>query len=233
MASTESVTFTQFLLATLAITPKLYLHVWVGSRFYVLADPDSRGRMDTHTKVVNGVFVAFGTALGIATSWYLYRLTMKYVAEAELSLGDDLEAGLLDQQVDELLDEEEAEGSEGESPRVHESLSPRPDVQYTSTHSSREALPLQPVPRPAAAERTPSAASQPASSHARHQSEDWGEAEFSDFEERVRPAAPGGDGATKHDEESSDGEGWGLEEVAEDSEEERSPPTKGKDRWLD
>lgn len=43
-----------------------------------------------------------GTILGIATSWYLYRLTMRYVSETTEMPEEDLEAGLLDD-VDEML----------------------------------------------------------------------------------------------------------------------------------
>lgn len=51
--------------------------------------------------------MAFGTILGIATSWYLYRLTMEYVQEVVLEEEEeDLEAGLIDD-IDELLDEDD------------------------------------------------------------------------------------------------------------------------------
>lgn len=50
--------------------------------------------------------MVFGTLLGIATSWYLYRLTMQYVQEVVLEDGEDLEAGLIDD-IDELLDGED------------------------------------------------------------------------------------------------------------------------------
>lgn len=50
----------------------------------------------------SGIFMVGGTILGIATSWYLYRLTMRYVSETTDIPEEDLEAGLLDD-VDELL----------------------------------------------------------------------------------------------------------------------------------
>lgn len=66
--------------------------------------------------------MVFGSLLGMGTSWYLYKTTMRFVEEAEreraLGLGGegvgqggeglDLEAGLLGE-VDELLNEEEEE----------------------------------------------------------------------------------------------------------------------------
>ncbi|KAK4332388.1 Golgi apparatus membrane protein TVP38 [Rhodotorula toruloides] len=101
-ASVESVKFSEFMLATLAITPKLLLHVFIGHRTYLFADPASRHKMDSTTRWINGIFMVGGTILGIATSWYLYRLTMRYVSETTDIPEEDLEAGLLDD-VDELL----------------------------------------------------------------------------------------------------------------------------------
>lgn len=59
-----------------AITPKLFLHVWVGSRLYSFADPNQREQMDRNTKIANGIYVVGGTALGAFTSWYLYRVRL-------------------------------------------------------------------------------------------------------------------------------------------------------------
>ena len=61
-------------------------------------------------------FMIFGTLLGSATSWYLYKLTMRYVEEAAHEIGGDvdldLEEGLLGE-VDELLDGERGGGRRG------------------------------------------------------------------------------------------------------------------------
>ncbi|GAA5883923.1 hypothetical protein JCM3774_005249 [Rhodotorula dairenensis] len=106
-ASIETVSLQEFMLATLAITPKLLLHVFIGHRTYLFADPTSRHKMDSTTRWINGIFMVVGTLLGVGTSWYLYKLTMRYVeeaAEGEEDEQDALEAGLL-QDVDELLDD--------------------------------------------------------------------------------------------------------------------------------
>ncbi|GAA5838301.1 hypothetical protein JCM5353_006844 [Sporobolomyces roseus] len=108
-ASVESVTLSQFLLATLTITPKLLLHVFIGHRTYLFADPSSRHKMDPLSRYINLGFMVFGTILGSATSWYLYKLTMRYVEEAAGEIGEvdlDLEEGLLGE-VDEMLDRDE------------------------------------------------------------------------------------------------------------------------------
>ncbi|GAA5980241.1 hypothetical protein JCM10908_001584 [Rhodotorula pacifica] len=113
-ASIETVSLQEFLLATLAITPKLLLHVFIGHRTYLFADPASRHKMDSTTRWINGIFMVVGTLLGIGTSWYLYKLTMRYVEEAaEGDEQDALEAGLL-QDVDELLDGVGTSGGEDE-----------------------------------------------------------------------------------------------------------------------
>ncbi|KAK4055212.1 Tlg2-vesicle protein [Microbotryomycetes sp. JL201] len=113
-AAVESVSVFQFFIATLAITPKLLLHAWIGQRMYLFADPTSRHSMDPQAKRLNAIFIAVGTILGFAVSYYLYKMTMRYVEEANQSSEDDdreyedLEAGgrLMDD-VDDMLDEDE------------------------------------------------------------------------------------------------------------------------------
>ncbi|GAA5984044.1 hypothetical protein JCM11641_005577 [Rhodosporidiobolus odoratus] len=119
-ASIETVSLGEFMLATLAITPKLLLHVFIGHRTYLFADPETRKNMDPTSRWLNGFLVIFGSLLGFATSWYLYKQTMRYVAEAEAQGGggnsenqSDLEAGLLEH-VDEMLADETADEEEEE-----------------------------------------------------------------------------------------------------------------------
>jgi len=68
-ASIEAVSLWQFVFATFFIIPKLALHTFIGSRMAALSDGDQRGRMDTHTKVLNGLFVGGGVLIAIFTSW--------------------------------------------------------------------------------------------------------------------------------------------------------------------
>ncbi|KAH8919663.1 hypothetical protein BT69DRAFT_1193785, partial [Atractiella rhizophila] len=79
-ASIESVSISQFLLATLFITPKLLLHVFTGSRLYLLSDEEERLKMDSTAKALNAVYVILGSLLGIGTGWYVWRLTQKHVS---------------------------------------------------------------------------------------------------------------------------------------------------------
>ncbi|ORY40012.1 hypothetical protein BCR35DRAFT_327477 [Leucosporidium creatinivorum] len=114
-ASIESVTLFQFIVATICTTPKLLLHVWVGQRTFLFADPDSREKLDPQAKFVNAVYIGVGSVLGFATSYYLYKLTMKYVDEANAAEGEDIEAGLMED-VDELLGEESPDDAEERRP---------------------------------------------------------------------------------------------------------------------
>lgn len=97
-----------------ATTPKLLIHAFIGQRTYMFADPDSRHAMDSQTKLLNGLYIALGSLLSAATSYYVYKLTMRQVELASTGAGAgtggggragqevDLEAALLDD-VDELL----------------------------------------------------------------------------------------------------------------------------------
>lgn len=78
-ASIEPVRFWQFVTATLFISPKLLLHVFIGSKMAALADGDERARMDTRTKVINGVLVGGGICLAIFTSWWVYTLVQNHI----------------------------------------------------------------------------------------------------------------------------------------------------------
>lgn len=122
-------------------SPLANSHVFVGHRTYLFADPETRKLMDptarwvkyvlslppssppllTHSDLVNsGIFAVGGSLLGFATSWYLYKLTMQYVAETngggsdgdEVEGATDLETGLLGE-VDEFLGEDEEDDGEG------------------------------------------------------------------------------------------------------------------------
>lgn len=175
--SLESVTLSQFLLATLAITPKLFLyvvilppssahrpdlhsHVWVGSRLFSFADPNQREAMDHQTKLLNGCSIVFGLALGAFTSWYLYRITMRYVAQGVMLDEEDLENGLLHdallQDVDEMLDDDQDEPqspnplaprSQSDSPSITSRFSPNPAAKRPLVTDRSNSTPMLPIPR--------------------------------------------------------------------------------------
>ncbi|KIO29117.1 hypothetical protein M407DRAFT_242720 [Tulasnella calospora MUT 4182] len=108
-ASIETVSFVQFMIATVFYTPKLMIAVWIGSRVAMLSDGSQRDKMDTKAKIVNGLSIAIGIAIMLGTGWMVWKLTEKEIkrtpgvsaeddelaTEALETAVDDLEAPLI------------------------------------------------------------------------------------------------------------------------------------------
>lgn len=67
-----------FALATAIATPKLLIHVFIGSRLKALA-----GDMDTGTKVINWASIILGGVLGVATGAWVYQRTQARARQLE------------------------------------------------------------------------------------------------------------------------------------------------------
>ncbi|THV08653.1 Golgi apparatus membrane protein TVP38 [Dendrothele bispora CBS 962.96] len=78
-ASIQPVKLWQFVTATLFLSPKLCLHVFIGSRMAELSDGEHRSQMDTRTKIMNGVFIGGGILVAIFTSWLVYTLVQSHI----------------------------------------------------------------------------------------------------------------------------------------------------------
>ncbi|KAJ7744536.1 hypothetical protein DFH07DRAFT_27028 [Mycena maculata] len=78
-ASISSVALWQFLLATCGVFPKIFLHVFIGSRVAALSDGEQRNKMDTHTKIVNGLLIGGGIAIALLASWLVYTLVQNHI----------------------------------------------------------------------------------------------------------------------------------------------------------
>ncbi|KAF9568959.1 Golgi apparatus membrane protein TVP38 [Agrocybe pediades] len=78
-ASIEAVKLWQFVVATLFIMPKIFLHAFIGSRMAALSDGDQRGHMDTRTKALNAGLVVGGIIITIFTSWTVYNLVQGHI----------------------------------------------------------------------------------------------------------------------------------------------------------
>ncbi|PWN48003.1 hypothetical protein IE53DRAFT_389823 [Violaceomyces palustris] len=113
----SSVSYRQFLLSTALITPKLFLHVFIGQRMYQLMDRDQRAKMDFWSKLVNAIYIAIGSLVGFLTSWVVWRETRKILDETR---DQEPEGGNEDEQ------EEETEGNLDEDDRDQEILLPTP-----------------------------------------------------------------------------------------------------------
>ncbi|RMZ79566.1 hypothetical protein DV737_g3413, partial [Chaetothyriales sp. CBS 132003] len=74
MATVPSVEPQTFALATALITPKLFIHVFIGSRLAAIAK--SHEQMSTGTRLLNYASILFGAVVGALVGWYIYQKTM-------------------------------------------------------------------------------------------------------------------------------------------------------------
>ncbi|KAI9720414.1 MAG: hypothetical protein M1812_002920 [Candelaria pacifica] len=81
MSTLPTVSPLNYALATAIITPKLLIHIFIGTRLAALAK--SGGKMDTSTKLVNYASIAFSAILGAVTAWFIYQRTMARAQELE------------------------------------------------------------------------------------------------------------------------------------------------------
>ncbi|KAF9469104.1 Golgi apparatus membrane protein TVP38 [Collybia nuda] len=82
-ASIEAVKLWQFVAATFFVSPKLALHVFIGSKIAALSDGDQRSHMDNRTKVINGLLIVGGIIVAIFTSWLVYTLVQSHIKKLE------------------------------------------------------------------------------------------------------------------------------------------------------
>ncbi|KDN43102.1 hypothetical protein K437DRAFT_154888 [Tilletiaria anomala UBC 951] len=83
-ATLDAVTFPRFFLATLLSTPRLLLHVYIGSVMYELFDEAERAAMPTHVKELDALSITLGIAVGAGTGWWLWRVMNRILAEEEV-----------------------------------------------------------------------------------------------------------------------------------------------------
>lgn len=75
MSTIQTVHPLTFALATALITPKLLIHIFIGSRMAAIAR--SGGKMSAGTKALNWGSIIGGAVIGAFTGWYIYK---KYAA---------------------------------------------------------------------------------------------------------------------------------------------------------
>ncbi|KZF25926.1 hypothetical protein L228DRAFT_257440 [Xylona heveae TC161] len=71
----------KFALATALASPKLMIHVFIGTRLADLAE--SGGKMDLGTKAINYASIAGGLVLGAVTGWLIYQRTVARAKQLE------------------------------------------------------------------------------------------------------------------------------------------------------
>lgn len=90
-ASIPTVSWSQFVLATALVSPKLLIHIFISSKLADIADHG--GEMDLKTKIISYVSIGLGGLVGMSTGWIIYRQTTKRAREleeqeAEAALGE-------------------------------------------------------------------------------------------------------------------------------------------------
>ena len=89
MSTFPTVNPLSFALATAIASPKLLIHVFIGSRLAVIAESEG-GKMDAGTKAINYISIIVGGVLGVAVGWIIYQRTIARARELEI---EELEAG--------------------------------------------------------------------------------------------------------------------------------------------
>lgn len=81
VSTIPTVQWQQFMLATALATPKLILHIFIGSRLGAIADHGAT--MDAKTRAVSYASIAIGTLAGAATGWFMFTRTQARAREIE------------------------------------------------------------------------------------------------------------------------------------------------------
>lgn len=77
----ETVSPSMFALATAIVTPKLMIHIFIGSRLAAIAK--SGDKMDATTKAINWASIIGGLIMGVLTAWFIYSRTLARSREIE------------------------------------------------------------------------------------------------------------------------------------------------------
>ncbi|PSN63364.1 hypothetical protein BS50DRAFT_110278 [Corynespora cassiicola Philippines] len=81
VATFPTVHWASFGLATAIVSPKLMLHIFIGSQLEKIAE--SGGKMDPGTKALSYVSIGIGAVAGIATGWFMYQKTKARARQLE------------------------------------------------------------------------------------------------------------------------------------------------------
>ncbi|KAH7076504.1 hypothetical protein BKA63DRAFT_284205 [Paraphoma chrysanthemicola] len=81
VATFPTVHWASYALATAIVSPKLMLHIFIGSQLEKIAE--SGGKMDARTKAISYLSIAIGAVAGVVTGWFMYRKTKQRAAQLE------------------------------------------------------------------------------------------------------------------------------------------------------
>ncbi|SPN97117.1 related to TVP38 - Integral membrane protein localized to vesicles along with the v-SNARE Tlg2p [Cephalotrichum gorgonifer] len=82
LATIPSIGPLPFAVSTALASPKLLVHVFIGSRIALLVEEDAS--MSAGTKALNYISMALSAAVGVTVGWVIYRRTMARAAEIAL-----------------------------------------------------------------------------------------------------------------------------------------------------
>lgn len=106
LATFPTVHWASFALATTLISPKLLLHVFIGSQLDKIAE--SCGTMDAKTKVVSYISIVIGAVAGVVTGWFIYSKTKQRARELEAEEREGLRRASIDDLEREYADDPDA-----------------------------------------------------------------------------------------------------------------------------
>ncbi|EMC95363.1 hypothetical protein BAUCODRAFT_25407 [Baudoinia panamericana UAMH 10762] len=81
ISTIPTVTWPNFMLATAIVSPKLLLHIWIGSRIGDLAE--NGDKMDFRTKITSYISIVIGIVAGVATGYFIYIRTKARAKQLE------------------------------------------------------------------------------------------------------------------------------------------------------
>jgi hypothetical protein len=81
VATFPTVHWASYALATAIVSPKLMLHIFIGSQLEKIAE--SGGKMDAKTKAISYLSIAIGAIAGVVTGWFMYKKTKERAAQLE------------------------------------------------------------------------------------------------------------------------------------------------------
>ncbi|KAK3394704.1 hypothetical protein B0H63DRAFT_55519 [Podospora didyma] len=110
LATVGSIKPLTFASATALATPKLLVHVFIGSRLALLVE--SGDKMSTGDRVINYASMAFGGLIGFGVGLVIYRRTMKRAAEIAREVGDEEGLDGLDEEM--VADPRDSRGDYGD-----------------------------------------------------------------------------------------------------------------------
>ncbi|POS86772.1 hypothetical protein EPUL_001537 [Erysiphe pulchra] len=99
LSTFKTVKPSSFALATAITSPKLLIHVFIGSRMAAIADFGHDHQLDAKTRAINYIFIVAGIVIGTTVGWFIYQRTLARARELDTT---DL-GGTYDTVLDHLL----------------------------------------------------------------------------------------------------------------------------------